>query len=1153
MQQGPRMAMASNPHMQHPGMNQPMDPATMQQQVAAMNAAGVNGNGGEYGGQNMSDQARAYLEQQMRMQQQHQQQQQGRDGKAAAQRALGVGAQPQNQQQIIQQQQMIMQQQGIRQITTANGQIYVDSQGRQVQLPAGWQPMNDPRQPPAGMVSQAQLQAFYQQQQQQQQQQQAHQHPQQHPQQHHVQQQQHMLPPQQALHYQRQQQLAQQQAQQAQQQQQRGSQPPSARPPHAVPPQIPPGQSPALLQVPPPPIKRTVSRAASRSASPIPPHIRPPSAMAQPMQASTSAIDTTGTAPTILPLRSATVPATNGEGAQNQFADNAIPPQSSSIVSKATDSKFAQLQSNRLNRPQNISSAARVRRYEEKTVRLQRMIDKAQEALIAAEKEAENAKKAKDKVGVDEDPQIGFDRALLDYFDISKIHPSRKSTLDGSSTADVTLVNSAEAAKSSKNTPDKAGSSDKDPQSANTVQSQSSNHGKSSPKSDRTPTDSIFDPDKGQSSSPEKMNVDQVKQEGAPNEKVESGEQSAPHSASSSNLDLGDLYTWWVVFQDSKRISARRNASKTIASQPNTAITTGITPSSAIAARIAVANPAAAVRAASVDFAGQRGQAGVSQQSIQDDVPVTATLQQMEALKKEQNAKIQADQEVARRRAEMQGGMQDGRQMVYQNGQPQAMTQEQIQSIYQQQQQLHAQQHHLQPQNTGLAFPPQPHQMYQQVSTPGGTIRNLPPQMMMQQNGMNGSPINGSPQTQKRGAEASPVDHQGAKKPKMVGKQPTPEEHRRQAIELAKSVMPAPGVLQLPGQQRSMSQEMPRPSLEAQRQYSQTQAAYARQQEMAVRQHIANSPAQMTGMSPAQMTPAQMTEASPIGLASPSMQNNGNFGGEMNGLPMSQQQETPTSGNKARKGKPGPGLTVDTDTAAEAPEATPTGVSGKRKASANKKLPKSATEKNNAKGKNVNSKGVKGGRPSTADGTNPQNDDSPTAPTPSQGYGIAQTPTNPTGGEMNYGPGPSSAPGSSRSQVFQLPPVNEPSTMTPVQQHQQVENGVDLSVNVNQPQQQNQTNQAQNQGQPQQVMLQQQPHQQLQQPQQQQQPDQQQGFDTNFGFDDTSDFLKSFDFSGGGMQIPNSADYGSFNFDDFNFTNVGESQDDWTSLDGGMS
>ncbi|WWC97523.1 hypothetical protein V866_004407 [Kwoniella sp. B9012] len=1150
MQQGPRMAMSANPHMQHPGMSQAMDPATMQQQVAAMNAAAAaNGNGPEYGQQPMTDQNRAYIEQQLRMQQQHQQQQQqqqGRDGKVAAQRALGVGAQVQNPQQMLQQQQQMMMQQGIRQMTTANGSVYVDAQGRQISLPMGWQPqMSDPRQPPASMVSQAQLQAFYQQQQQQQQAQQA----QQQAQQHHAQQQQQqqqMLPPQQALHYQRQQQLAQQQ------QQQRASQPPSARPPHAPPPQLGPGQSPALLQVPPPPVKRAVSRAASRSASPIPPHIRPPSAMGQPMQASSSAMATTGAPPTILPLRSATVPVTNGEGSQIHFAENTIHPRPTAVSAKPTDSKFARLQSTHLSRPVQYSRAGRVQRYEEKTSRLQRIVDQAQAALIVAQKEAEEAKAAQEKAKVDEDPQIGFDTALLDYSDIAKLHPSRK---DGTSSGDVTLVETTEEAKSTLISPNKTGSPVKAPISATNLQGETPSQSKASPKDEQTPTDSIFGPEKGESPSPSKTSDDRIKEEKlSPHDKSSTGQ--SPQTATSSNgksapRDLGDLYTWWVIFQDSKRIMAKRNAAnKATASQPNTAApTTGITPSSAVAARIAMANPAAAVRAASVDFAGQRGQAGPSHHPQDDPVPVTATLQQVEAMKRDQAAKIQAEQEAHRRSMEMQSGMQDGRQVAYQNGQPQGMTPEQLQSIYQQQQQLHAQQHHLQPQNTVLQHPPQ-QQMYQQlpVTTPGGTIRHMPPQMMMQQqNGMVGSPSNSSPQGQKRGADGSPLDNQSIKKAKMVGKQPTPEDHRRQALELAKSVMPAPGILQLPGQQqRSMSQqqEMPRPSLEAQRQYSQTQAAYAKQQELAVRQHIANSPAQMTGMSPAQMTPAQMTEQSPMGMTSPSMQHNAQFEVGMNGIPT--QQETPTMGNRGKKGKPGAGLTVDTETAAEAPEATPTGASGKRKASANKKLPKSATEKM-PKGKNA--KGGKGGRPSTADASNPQIDESPSAPTTSQGYGIAQTPTgnNPTGGEMNYGPGPGSAPGSSRSQVFQLPPVNEP-VMNPGQT-QSMENGLDVSgSHQQQPQQQQQQPQMQI-AQPQQVVQQPQPQQQ----QQQQSVDQQPAFDTNFGFDDTADFLKSFDFSAGGMQMPNSADYGSFNFDDFNFTNVGDNQDDWTSLDGGMS
>ncbi|WVF66570.1 hypothetical protein IAT40_001310 [Kwoniella sp. CBS 6097] len=1141
MQTGPRMVMPTNSHVQHSAMNQPMDAAAVQQQMAAMNG---NANGVRMAGfdqQNMTDETRAYLDQQLRMQQQ-QQQQQARDGKVAAQRALGVTAQTPTPQHMMQHPQMILQNQGIRQVQTPSGSIFVDAQGRQVQIPAGWQQqMNDPRQPPAGIVNQAQLQAYYQQQQQQQQAQQQAQQQQQ-------QQQQQMLPPQQAMHYQRQQQ---------QMMQQRASQPPSARPPHAIPPQVAPSQSPALLQVPPPPatIKRTASRAASRSASPIPPHLRPPPSVSQPMQTSASAMPTTGNTPAILPLRASTLPATTTDVLQPQVVEAPLPPGSAVGPVKSADGKFVRMQATQPTRHVKMSSAARSHEWEDKTTRLQKIIDKTQAALAEAQRETADAKKAaQDADRKLEHDQDEFDQAVLEYSstaertsgqqpDQARVRPGTKQGVNANSAArpDTSLESKSTGVSPTKGDAPTRKTSGDHP-TVGTMQM--STPGQTN-EGDNTPTDSIFGNEKIGHSSPDRMAVDRmeavVKEEHSPQAK----NGSSPTEASSSGQksirvqDLGELYTWWIVFQDTKRLVASKQLPRPqVPPATSTAPMTGVTPSSAVAARIAVANPAAAVRAASVDFAGARG-AGLHQQAIHSDEPVqlTAQLQQAEAMREAQTAQITAQREAMRKQMALQGSIPEGsepRQPMVINGATHMMTQEEIKQIYQQQQQMYAQQHHLQAQQSGSQGQQQQQMMQSNgpmaMSTPGGSVRHIHPQGG---NEIGGSPSTDNGQSHKRGAEAMPADAQN-KKAKLVGKGPTPEEHRRQALEMARSAMGAPpGVLQLPnqasGQQRQVSQDATRPTLEAQRQYSQMQASYAKQQELAVRQQIANSPANTSNMSPAQMTPAQMTAPSPLGLASPVVHNSQTFDAGMNGVPGAAPQQTPTSA-KGKKGK----LTVDTETAAEAPEATPTGASGKRKPSAAKKPPKSATEK--TKGKN--NKAGKGGRPSTGDANASHIEESPTAGGSNPGYGIAQTPTNPSTGEMGYPAGPSSAPGSSRSQIFQLPstgetPVNPPQPLQP-------ESGLDQSTQVQEPPQEQQQQQQQQQQQAQPM------------PQQVDQQQQSGGFDSTFSFDDANDIFKNINFGADTLQFPTSAYDGSFNFEDFTFPGVGDGGEEWSQLDGSM-
>ena len=356
---------------------------------------------------NMDEQTRAILEQQQRMAaaQGHGGGlaggvlANGRDGKAAQQRQLGVGGAPmQHPPQHVMQPAAAARPIGVSQ----NGQQYfLDQQGRAVPISA-WQ-QGPPRVAPggqfAGMQPPVQLtqqqhhqllqqqfaaQQAYQQQQQRQQQQQ-----------HAAQQQQH-------------QQQAQQHAQQQQmnqaQQQRMASQPPSARPPPIT---QTPGQSPALLQVPPPPLKRVATRTASRSASPIPPHLRPPPAsVAQPMQMSTSAMATATTNPPLLPVRASTLPAsidTSAEAGPSQPANQPTEEPSadpSRFASPTAKPQMVETRAYARSYPMNdkrvvkMSAVAIAKKKEDVTTRLKRTIEMAQARLEQVAKDAEEVKMA---------------------------------------------------------------------------------------------------------------------------------------------------------------------------------------------------------------------------------------------------------------------------------------------------------------------------------------------------------------------------------------------------------------------------------------------------------------------------------------------------------------------------------------------------------------------------------------------------------------------------------------------------------------------------------------------------------------------------------------------------------------------------------------
>lgn len=328
----------------------------------------------------MDEQTRAFVEQ-------HDRKQQiptlppARNGKVAAQRALGVAAQSA---------QPPIQHPPAQRMMVPNGQYCMDAQGRPVHVNA-WQQLQQ-RSMPNGPYTSAQLQQLT-------------------PQQH-----------QQMLQHQ----FAQQQyVQQQQLAQQRGSVPNSA-PDSARPPPSQPGKSPSLLQVPPPPLQRAVSRTASRSASPIPPHLRPPSAsISHPMQPTTSAMPISNSNPTLLPIRASTLPAASPANAMNLnlsanhfAARNSVAGPSQSAPATSTAQR-APDGGPRLDKPyrrdMKLSAVARARKREDMTSRLKRYIEQAQAQLEVVMREQEKAKVAAEKKdSVEEDGQENFNGLILD-------------------------------------------------------------------------------------------------------------------------------------------------------------------------------------------------------------------------------------------------------------------------------------------------------------------------------------------------------------------------------------------------------------------------------------------------------------------------------------------------------------------------------------------------------------------------------------------------------------------------------------------------------------------------------------------------------------------------------------------------------------------
>jgi hypothetical protein len=163
-------------------------------------------------------------------------------------------------------------------------------------------------------------------------------------------------------------------------------------------------QSPALLQVP-EPSKRSGSAVASRSASPIPPHMRPPmSGDSKPMHPSASAMASTGQQPHILPHRASTLPTSSAE--PTYMKSTSFPGVVNDDQSHRTSIPIKQDADSVTTKPSVISHTPHRKKFdvataivqakerESTTERLQRHILAAQARLEAIQKEDEEARKA---------------------------------------------------------------------------------------------------------------------------------------------------------------------------------------------------------------------------------------------------------------------------------------------------------------------------------------------------------------------------------------------------------------------------------------------------------------------------------------------------------------------------------------------------------------------------------------------------------------------------------------------------------------------------------------------------------------------------------------------------------------------------------------
>lgn len=345
----------------------------------------------------------------------------------------------------------------------------------------------------------------------------------------------------------------------------------------------------------------------------------------------------------------------------------------------------------------------------------------------------------------------------------------------------------------------------------------------------------------------------------------------------------------------------------------------------------------------------------------------------------------------------------------------------------------------------------------------------------------------------------------GGKFPKVGA--PTPEDQRRQAVELARSVSaqmtPQQGhmseISQSPASQTPQDPARQHNLAEAHRVYAATQAAYARQQ--VERTSVANSPVNFNiGVSPVQLG------TSPVGnVQSPAVGHDVDGSSNVNGNTV---DRAPTPASAKGKKKPAR-ITVDTEVGDaadhDAPQSGATSATSKRRTPSTGKRPlKSATTAEKpVKGK-TKTKAAK-----NAYAVQPTGDALRT-----EGEEPAQTPS----GQV------AQTPGSTQSTVYPLPaqtPSQEQPTPAPptvVEQNHPESQPAPPPPPAQVPaQMQTQAPQSQNTS-----------------------------FEAPFEFDDSNELFKMLDFNdgdGGGF------DNEVFNFDGFAFPSVGEGQEDWQAID----
>ncbi|ORX35073.1 hypothetical protein BD324DRAFT_116597 [Kockovaella imperatae] len=297
-------------------------------------------------------------------------------------------------------------------------------------------------------------------------------------------------------------------------------------------------------------------------------------------------------------------------------------------------------------------------------------------------------------------------------------------------------------------------------------------------------------------------------------------ESHSPFKRSSGNAasidgDLGYLYSWWTIFEETQRLTKARKLSVEVDLESVTGppLSAHPPPSSALAAQIAVSAPAAAVRATSVEAGRTAARTtfppmtaihppnGIQSQRIEAaEDPVQAKLRAAEEMRRAQQAHIEAQNDPNKRRPSVAGGslgahntsQGQSQTIILPTGEHVQMTHEQISQhlLAQAGQSTSQRQVPAWPQSGAFQTTSQPQRAIMHPSPAhargmvnGTTLQTWPPSGI----DVGASPSADSVMSAKRGADPSAVDVQ-TKRARITGKKPTPEDHQRQALEIASRV-----------------------------------------------------------------------------------------------------------------------------------------------------------------------------------------------------------------------------------------------------------------------------------------------------------------------------------------------------------------------------